>query len=301
MRFPLGQHKISLRNSGVWAAGLLAVAAAFALTSTTRVRAQSPMQNSAAASPPYTYEVVSVKPNKTSAIHTDISTPDNGLSETNVWLMTFIRQAFGLVLEPEVDDGLISGAPAWVSSERFDITAKMDTSMADALKKLSPDDRKLARQRMMQAILVDRFMMAIHREAREMPVYSLVIAKGGSKLHEAKPADTYANGMKLAETGAAAGQGRLLSGGGRLTGQAVPTSRLARALSRELGRPVLDRTGLTGIYDMTLLWADDDNPKDPNLTTLFIAIQEQLGLKLESGKGPVEIIVVDHIERPSGN
>jgi len=298
LKFRLRYRKSSLRNSGLWVAGLLALAAALILTSSTRVQAHLETQNSATASPSYAYEVVSVKPNKTSAIHTDISTPDDGLTETNVWLMTFIRQAFGLVLE--ADDGLISGAPAWVNSERFDIAAKMDPAVADRLKKLSPDDRKLARQRMMQTILADRFMMTIHRETRELPVYTLVIAKSGSKLHEAKPGDTYANGMKIVETGAV-GAGQLYSGGGRLDGQAVGTARLVRALSREVGRPVLDKTGLTGIYDMTLRWADDDTPKDPNLASLFTAIQEQLGLKLESAKGPVEIIVIDHIERPSGN
>jgi uncharacterized protein (TIGR03435 family) len=284
------------------AAGLIvsALPIVFGSANATPGRAQSQSPSAAAISSNFKYEVVSVRPNKSSAIHTDISTPDDGLTETNVWLMTFIRQAFGLVLEPQIDDGLISGAPAWVNTERFDISAKMDPAVADELKKLSPDDRKVARQRMLQGILADRFKLATHRETRELPVYSLVLAKNGPKLHEAKPGDTYANGIKVVETGAV-GAGQLFSGGGRLTGQAVPIARLARALSRELGRPVLDKTGLTGIYDMTLLWADDDTPTDPNLASLFTALQEQLGLKLESGKGPVEIIVINHIERPSGN
>jgi uncharacterized protein (TIGR03435 family) len=212
----------------------------------------------------------------------------------------------------------ISGGPSWLPSERFDIEAKMDAATADALEKLSPDQRMLAQQQMLQALLADRFQLTVHRETKELTTYTLVIAKGGPKLQEAKPGDTYPSGGALPD-GTHAGVGSM-SGGvldGKVTAQAVPVARLAQSLTQMLGRPVLDKTELTGVYDFKLQFTPDDRlqppsgsppnlrlpvpPADSNAPSLFDALQEQLGLKLESGKGPGEVIVIDHVEGPSGN
>jgi len=181
------------------------------------------------------------------------------------------------------------------------------------MQKLSPHDQNLARQQMLRTLLADRLKLTIHRESKELPVYLLVVGKNGQKLQEAKPGAIYPNGL---------GPGYMTSSSNAvaetMTFQAVPISRLATILEGRLGRPILDRTGITGNYDFTLKFSTDraqtqsvpgDSPNtqpppyqiDPDAPFLLTAIQQQLGLKLESGKGPVEVIVIDHVERPSGN
>jgi uncharacterized protein (TIGR03435 family) len=212
----------------------------------------------------------------------------------------------------------ISGAPKWFDSERYHIDAKMDGSVADALQRLNPHDQILARQKMLQAILADRFQLVVHRETRELPVYLLEVSKNGSKLQEARPDFVGPNDVDDFE-GKRATDGVFITVGGQFTGQAVSMKNLASTLSTQLGRPVVDQTGLTGKYDFTFKYAPDRLPRpaspgdaasnqpvpaapDPTgAPTLTKAIEDFLGLKLESGKGPVGIIVIDHVERPSGN
>jgi len=147
-----------------------------------------------------------------------------------------------------------------------------------------------------------------------LPVYALVVAKNGPKLREAKPGDTYAKGIQ--DEGRPAGAETLEFGPGQLTGQALPIALLVQQLMNQPelgGRLVLDRTGLTGTYDYRLQWTperlrsnpsqgpDTALPPDSSGPSLFTALQEQLGLRLESTKGPVDTVVIDHIERPSEN
>ena len=241
-------------------------------------------------------------------------TPD-GLVAKLVTLKLLIQWAYA------VDNYQISGAPDWLSSERYDIDAKFDSSAADELQKLSPNDRILARQQMLQALLAERFNLTIHREKKELQVYALIVAKNGPKLQEAKLDDTESSKSK---GGPASGTGSMVVGGswGQMKGYASPLANLTGMLTTYLHRPVLDRTDLTGKYDFTLRWTPDENQPQPSSAfqgppgsspngipstepsgspSLFTAIQEQLGLKLESGKGPVEFVVIDHVERPSGN
>ncbi len=139
---------------------------------------------------------------------------------------------------------------------------------------------------MLQAILADRFKLVFHRETRERPIYALVIAKGGTKLSPGD--DKNGNGMSW--------------GRGRIDVHAAPINRFAFTLSDVLGREVVDRTGLTGKYDIKLTWTPDELQESANARpTLFTAIQEQLGLKLESTKGAVDAIVVDQVEKPTIN
>ncbi|MFZ0819194.1 MAG: TIGR03435 family protein [Candidatus Acidiferrales bacterium] len=276
------------------------------LPSTMRSRAQSQGQTSAAAGPKYEYEVASIKPYKpdpSGHVMSGMSRPAHGLLYTNFTLEALLRDAFG------VQDNQISGLPAWARSEGYVIDARMDASTADALKKLSESDLYRARQQMLQALLADRFGLAVHRESRELPVYSLVIAKGGFKLNPTPPEKVSQGG-----SGGSVGWSQSGRGGGKITGQAIPIVALTESLTQILGRTVLDKTGLRDFYDVTLQWAISDSGQAPVVDsgggapssepagpTIFIAIQEQLGLKLESGKGPVEIIVIDHVEKPSGN
>jgi uncharacterized protein (TIGR03435 family) len=295
-----------LRNALV----IVAVPICICMLASLPTRAQQQTQNTSTISPDFKYEVVSVKPNKSGNFGRTQITSD-GLTMPNVSLQFLIQFAFG------IQDFQFSGMPGWLNSERFDIDAKMDPAVADALQKLSPDDQKLARQKMLQALLADRFQLTIHRETRELQVYSLTVAKNGPKLHEAKSGDTYANGIKYPNGGGGPGAVMLRMGptSQTMSAQAVPISTLVRQFVTTLRSPILDKTGLTGKYDFTLTWTPEDQmasggvpngqpaiaAPDPSGATLFTALQEQLGLKLESGKGPVEMIVIDHVERPSGN
>ena len=237
--------------------------------------------------------------------------PD-GLSATNGTLEMLINAAYG------VDNIQISGAPSWVNSERYDLEAKMDSSTADELRKLNEDERMVERRHMLQALLADRFKLMIHRETKELPIYALVVAKDGPKFQEAKPGDTYPNGIKGPDGQTHAGM--MFMGREGLTAQGIPISNLVRHLTRQLGRTVVDKTGLTGKYDFTLKWTPDESqgamfkgteggqPGTGGPTTaessgpsIFTVIQEQLGLKLKSTRMLMDFLVIDHVERPSEN
>lgn len=286
-------------------AGSLVAAAliTFSLAIPTPNQAQSRPQNTADPAPMYAYEAATIKPSKGPGPGGRIgvwAAPD-GFSAWFITLQQMISVAYG------VERFQISGGPNWLPSERFDIEAKLDASTADALEKLSQDQHVLAQQQMLQSLLANRFQLTAHRETKELTIYKLVIAKAGLKLQEAKPDG--------AHPGAGSMRGSQLSG--EMTAQAVPIASLARNLTQMLGHPVLDQTGLKGVYDFKLQFAPDDRLQpppglapnqrlpvpaaDPNAPSLFDALQEQLGLKLESGKGPVEVIVIDHVERPSAN
>jgi uncharacterized protein (TIGR03435 family) len=199
---------------------------------------------------------------------------------SNVTLKSVITRAYG------VKPHQISG-PAWLDSERYDIVA---TIPAGAPREQIPT--------MLQSMLADRFKLAVHREQKVMPVYALVAGKNGPKLHEA---DAEA-GLRISM----GPKGRQLNG-------KVSLSRLADALSNWMDRPVLDMTEIKGIYDIDLEWTPDEGqPGAPRLApageagrpeaggdspSIFIAVQEKLGLKLEGRKSPAEIIVVDHAEK----
>lgn len=246
------------------------------------------------------YEVASIKPDKSGTGMMMLRYTPVGLSARNIPLGELIRGAY------KVEAKQVLGAPGWLNSERYDIEAKVSTSDTDALHNLSPDQRRL----MLQPLLADRFQLKVHTEVRDLPVLALVVAKDGLKLHEAKPGDTYPNGIKVPDGHGGAGMMRMEPG--QLTAQGLPLSSLAGLLSGQLGQLVQDETGLTGKYDFTLKWTPDerggpgglrpdDVAPDSSGPSIFTAIHEQLGLKLESRKAPVEVLVIDHVERPSEN
>jgi len=182
----------------------------------------------------------------------------------------------------------IPGIPAWANSVLFDVDAKADDETTAAVEKLSQDARSTQTQGMLQSLLADRFKLRVHNETREGPVYDLVIAKDGFKLKEAPESErpggySWGNGMIQVRKGS--------------------IESLVFTLSDSLtDRPVIDKTGLTGNYDIDLHWMPDDQQGTPDAgPSLFTALQEQLGLKLVPAKGPIETFVVDHVERPSAN
>lgn len=302
------------------AAGLMAIVVVFAfgLAHGTPGRAHASTQSTASNPSTYKFEVATIKPKLPTGDNDGVAGffGDNTFRARNYSMKAIIEVAYGT---PVGMHDLLQGGPNWITSERYDMTAKMDAPTADRLKKLRPDERTRIQNQMLQELLADLLNLAIHREPRELPVYFLTIAKNGPKLKEAKPGDTYEKAFPEAGKFAnAAKAGEIfLVGDSRTTtmyafGFSIPA--LAWRLTSLAQRTVEDRTGLTGSYDITLKYcsmapsagAPDGqavlSASDPcGAPAVLTAVQQQLGLKMEAGKGPVEIVVIDHVERPSGN
>lgn len=237
----------------------------------------------ASAQPSQTLEVASVKPSRNATADSNIDSVRGRLTATNITVRELIRLAYG------VKDYQIGRAPGWIDSQRFDIAAKSVSAKTGSL-----DDEKL----LVRELLVDRFQLSTHREAKQMPVYLLVVAKDGPKLAAHNDAVIKTRG-----------------GCGRLVGRRVTTDGIAMMLSRQLDHEVINRTDLSGEYDIQLNFTPDSGPcragadsqggsvsTDPSgLPSIHTAVQEQLGLRLEPAKGPVDVLVIDRIERPSEN
>jgi bla regulator protein blaR1 len=258
---------------------------------------QAPAASQAAATPP-PFEVATIRASKPDPDQSMLMFTADGISITGIPLAMMIREGFS------TEDDHIMGEPSWVKSSRFDIEAKVAPEDAPKLKNMKSPERRA----MLVQLMVDRFGLKYHRETRDLPVYELVIAKGGVRMQPAKEQDP-----------AKARHMLMFGGPGKIESTAMKVEPLAHVLSRQLGRTVVDKTGLTGEYDFTLNWTPD--PTEPGMgppggappdasgnsndntggPTLFTALEEQLGLKLESAKGPEEVIVIDHIEEPSAN
>ena len=188
------------------------------------------------------------------------------------------------------DEKAISG-PSWMSEQRFDIDARLIDPLAANWKKLSAASRDEQTRRLVRSILEDRFKLHAIRETQQVPVYALIIAKGGPKLMSSLSAKPVAH----------LGKGpRITPGYHELTVKGATMDSWADELADQpdIDRVVINRTGLTGTYDFTLVWSPSTDGSGP---TLFKAIEDQLGLKLEPTTGPVETLVIDHLEQPSGN
>ncbi len=216
------------------------------------------------------FEAASVKPNNSgSGSSSSHSHPDN-IEIKNESLRQIITQAYRL------KDYQIAG-PAWLQSEHYDIVAKAPFGTGDG-DKLAP---------MLRTLLADRFKLQTHRETKEFPVYGLVVAKGGLKLKEVE----------------AGGSGMNSNGnekGGELTAQKTTMARLAEWLSRQMDRPVVDMTGLSGSYDFGLKYSKESARGETDAViypVVSLAIQEQLGLRLEKRTAPIEMLVIDHAEK----
>ncbi len=201
------------------------------------------------------------------------------LRYSNITLRNLIAMAYNF------DSRLILGGPAWLDSEFYELAAKLPPQ--------TPKDRVPL---MLRTLLAERFNLTVHREAREQSVYFyfLVAGKNGPKLKAAVPAET--GDVQTVRGDRPPVQ--IFSGG--IVGHAMPITTFAAALALAAGRQVIDRTGLAGAFDLKLTWAPENS--DGNGPDLFTAIQEQLGLKLEPGKAPVETLLIDHADRiPADN
>ena len=214
------------------------------------------------------------------------------------------------------------GGPNWIDSDTFDITAKAKVAREEGAKRITMPELFA----MLQPLLEDRFKLKVHRETRELPEYELVVAKGGLKMERAKCTPGQPPSQENRPPGGDAlvvGCGSLLGGvnglNRTLNGTGTEMPGLLMFLANLTGREVIDQTGLAGRFDFHLEWTPDEAtvaPSDPGRPddsakpglsvnpggpSIFSALQEQLGLKLEATKDPVEVVVIDHVERPAGN
>ena len=280
---------------------LLVVAASSALPSLAQTPAPQPTAAAPAAiapsAAPLAFEVSTVKQNKSGSSGASSNSRDGRFTASNTTLKSVLQyQAYG------IPESRILGGPPWIGSQRFDIEATTDSAVLDRLHALSRDQRRIETRAMFQQLLADRFKLAVHWETRDLPIYALVVEKKGPSLLPSKEPE---------------GQSGTSASDGQFTSKGLTLSQLADALtqelSRELGRVVVDKTGIQGRYDFALKWTpetgapsvnngtDASAPQPDTGPSIFTAIQEQLGLKLESSKGPVQVLVIDHAEMPSDN
>ena len=241
------------------------------------------------------YEVVSVRPTGDKTGNMMISPKLDGYSATGATVKFMIMDAYGLK-----NQDLISGLPRWASDDRFDVQARMDAEMIEAQKRLTPKERYSAHRAMVQALLADRFQLKVHMDEKEMPAYALVQSKGGFKLKKPESEDFEKSGAKLPD---GTRGGMLMYRHDSITGQMVSIDALAQNLGMNLHRRVIDRSGIIGAYDFTLKFAPEDAPTGgvEAAPSLFTALEEQLGLKLESIRAKIETVVVDRVEHPTAN
>jgi uncharacterized protein (TIGR03435 family) len=240
----------------------------FALLSSTLL-SQSPQQ----------FEVAVIRPNLAgAAAGTNFNLFDGGrLKITNEPVKLLLRAAF------ELQDVQITGGPAWLDTDRYDIEAKTGRPEKIERGQLKP---------LLQSLLAERFNLKFHHETRELTVYALVIAKDGPKFKARTEGDVSAMNTH-------GGPGK-----SQLQATAVSMDLLAGYLGNRLGRIVVDKTGLSNSYNFTLEWTPGQAPNqalDSSAPSLVTALREQLGLRLESQKSPVEVLVIDNLQKPSEN
>jgi uncharacterized protein (TIGR03435 family) len=270
------------------------------------------------------FEVASIKVHPPPVTRIIVTAPPGRFVAEGFSLKMLVARAYG------VSEARVLGGPNWVDSERYDIDAKAEGLIPAGQAPL-----------MLQTLLESRFQLKVHRETRESPVYDLVVARGGPKLKlsedQTPPAplqppaagDRGAGPRGLVPPPGARGgpgvgpfggvpppRGAFGAGLGNLQGSAVPISTVVNFLTKQLGRPVNDKTALTGLFDIKLEWTPGAEqapgpfgpnpdapppPVNPSGPSLFTALQEQLGLRLESARGPVEVVVIDNAAKPAEN
>jgi uncharacterized protein (TIGR03435 family) len=221
-----------------------------------------------------TLEVAAIHPSRVDSMNTRIDLQKGGrLVITNATLRTLIRNAYGVL------PFQLANQPQWVESDRFDINAKNDSGQQITQDSLKP---------LLQGLLADRFHLKAHWETREEPIYALLVGKDGPKFQPYAGAPEH--GMNTGK----------IPGKVNMRGSDVPMAELATNLGNQLQRFVVDETGLSGHYDFLLHW-NPDTAEDSTEPSLPTALHEQLGLKLEPRKGPVQMLIIDRAEKPSEN
>jgi uncharacterized protein (TIGR03435 family) len=277
--------RVSRRRVALGAAPMVGLAMVSSFAPRFFAFAQEPAQEPARVS----FEVVSVKRSDSNSAQFKMgSQPGGRFFAENASVQMLIQTAW------DVRDHQLAGAPGWLDSDKFTIEAK--SAGAAAVPGGLAGVAQM--QKMIQSLLADRFKLATHRETRQEPIYELVVAKGGSKL---KPGEARAEGPRAG----------LRIGIGQVTGTAAAMPIFVNTLGQFLRRSVVDKTGLSGTYDFALKWTPEAGEFVPpgqeavaapaDGPSIFTAVQEQLGLELKAARGPVEMLVIDHVEKPDAN
>ena len=317
-------------NRGVGAAvGLAALAVALTAPVRTSARATQAQQSGA---PAPAFEVASIKPSNSGDGRVMLGNQPGRFTATNVTLRMLVRQAY------QLQDFQITGGPSWLGSDHFDIVAKIDPAVQESINAARggigpaavPGQGPNPLQLMIRSLLADRFKLVVHNETKEQTIFALVVARSDGKLGpELKKSDV--DCVALMASARARGSAppapqpgerppcSVRIGPGNLSASGGSLAQFSQSLGMFVGRVVVDKTGLTGLYDINLTWTPDQMPKgapgspgdqpirvngvdiDPNGPSIFTAVQEQLGLKLDWQKGPVDMLVIDRAEKPVEN
>jgi uncharacterized protein (TIGR03435 family) len=263
----------------------------FAAPSPGQSPAPQPVPSAAAAQSTPAFDVISIKPAKPGSTGSNSRFNNATYTAGNETLDEIMQyDAYG------VSAPRILGIPPGLDKAHFDIEAKMDPDDYARMQALPSARRTEQFQQQVRQLLAERFKLVLHTETRELPVYALVVAKGGPKLQPTQKPDSDSSHSRT----------------GYLNGEGMNMEHLANTLTRvssaELGRIIIDKTGLTGKYDLTLKWTPENGhpsalngEPDTSAPSIFTAIQEQLGLKLESTKASIPVLVIDHAELPAEN
>lgn len=240
------------------------------------------------------WDVAVVKPHAADDNTMSWRSTDDSVDLVNLPLEQMICNAW------DMNEFQVAGLSGWMKSGRFDLTAKVSAEDVAAYKKLNMTQR----EEMLQKLLIERFQLKVHMETKTLPIYDLVVDKGGSKL---KPTTAIAapSAEEMRANPDKYKKGFATMGPGRFEGTGVRVDSLTGQLENALGKPVRDTTGLTGLYDITLHYRPEETAADTadnaDVPSVFAAVQEQLGLKLVPAKGPVETLVVDAAQKPDAN
>jgi uncharacterized protein (TIGR03435 family) len=270
----MNRRLLALRNEFL----LSAVIAAVAVPGLGQTAHPSPQQQKTETTT-FAYDAVTIKPDPDGHGFFRLSTDSFSMGGMPAWVL--IRSAYGVLME-----GQVVGLPEWARTEPIAVEAKTDANVTRAFAKLPQMEQWKQSQLMLQAMLADRFALKAHRETRDLPIYELTVAKGGSKMKQTAP-DSNGGSASYAS--------------GKVTAHEISIESLAANLSFAVGKVIVNKTGLEGGYDFTLDYAPDGADASDTRPSIFTALEEQLGLKLEPARGPVDVIVVDHIERATAN
>ncbi|MDQ6664169.1 MAG: M56 and DUF3738 domain-containing protein [Acidobacteriota bacterium] len=280
---------------------LLAAAGFIAVAIPVTIGILHPSSGRAQVTKPLEFEVASIKSAAADAQGSSILIQPGGVFRaTNAPLKLIIALAYDVRIFE------INGGPSWMNSDRFDITAKPPAgeSPEDDPRKMADEQRTEFEKRFkerIRSLLADRFHLVVRKDTKEVPGYALVVAKGGSKLKPSEGEGTGNRGIRMQR--------------GVMNGMQAPVEFLTKSLADVVGKPVIDKTGLAGKYDWKLEWTPDQEQLKPGQThdnaetappdlsgpSIFTALQEQLGLKLEATKAPAPVVVIERVEKPSAN
>jgi uncharacterized protein (TIGR03435 family) len=240
-----------------------------------------------------TFDVASIKPDR-EGNHTRVSFNSNSLLATGMTLKALVELAYN------VNDSQLFGGPDWGNSAKYEVQAKIDDTTAAALKSLSTEEKQQQRRLMVQALLAERFKLKISQSSKELSIYVLSPVKKGPLFSQSSLPGNATSGIT--------------SSSGQTKFSGISLAIFADWLSGQVGRKVIDQTGLQGKFDFTLQWSQekqtpltDSNQgpaalsSDSSGPSIFTALQEQLGLKLESSKGPVQVLIIESAEKPTEN